>query len=291
MIMDTTVNTVITKVSNQVAANTAPLYTENLCFSYYERPILRDISLSLRRGEFLGLLGPNGSGKSTFLKNLLGYLKPSQGRIVFAGEPGKPCIAFVPQSTGLAAAMTVRDVVLMGRLPYLKDRWAGYRREDHERVTEILSTLGLLPLADRNMLNLSGGELQKTLIARCLVQEGDILLLDEATSGLDLNHTIEIMELMKKKTSEDAKTVVAVLHDLNLASQYCDRIVMLKNGAVYCAGTPGTVLTEEVLDAVYGIRAVIQRDEYGNPFVVPRRSSSMAGTRAQMPEQKAVHHV
>ncbi|MDR3303796.1 MAG: ABC transporter ATP-binding protein, partial [Treponema sp.] len=120
----------------------ALLRTESLCFSYYERPILRDISLSLRRGEFLGLLGPKGSGKSTFLKNVLGYLKPSQGRVVFAETTRRETVlAFVPQSTGLHAAMTVRDAVLMGRLPYLKDRWAGYCREDHELVTQTLTSL------------------------------------------------------------------------------------------------------------------------------------------------------
>jgi iron complex transport system ATP-binding protein len=243
---------------------------EELCFSYGGRPVLRKINLALRHGELLGLLGPNGSGKSTFLKNLLGVLKPASGRVIFAGD--RHSLALVPQSTGLTAALSVRDVVLMGRLPYIKDRWAGYRNEDHLKVTETLYALGLLPLAERDMLSLSGGEQQKALIARALVQEEEILLLDEATSGLDLNHTIEIMELMKKKTREEGKSVVAVLHDLNLASQYCDRIALLKNGSVCRCGDPREILNEELLEEVYGIRPVLYRDEHGSPFIVPRRA-------------------
>ena len=209
---------------------------QKISFAYRDQAVLEEISLSLRPGEFLGLLGPNGSGKSTFLKNLLGFLRPSRGRIVFSGaetEPGREerarRLALVPQSSGLLAALSVRDLVLMGRLPHLRDRWTGYRRRDREKAEEVLAALGLSSMADRNVLSLSGGEMQKVIIGRCLVQEGDILLLDEATSGLDLNHTIEIMELMRRKAGEEGKTIVAVLHDLNMASQYCDRIVLLKN--------------------------------------------------------------
>jgi iron complex transport system ATP-binding protein len=111
------------------------------------------------------------------------------------------------------------------------------------------------------------------IIARCLVQEGDIILLDEATSGLDLNHSIEIMELMRKKAAEESKTVVAVLHDLNLASQYCDRIVLLKEGRIRYQGSPREILSSEVLEDIYGIQAVVGIDAYGRPFVLPRRAA------------------
>ena len=211
----------------------------NLSFAYHERRILKHISLSLKAGEFLGFLGPNGSGKSTFLKNLLGFLKPAQGRILFAGsdtarsEPSRKFrskrLAFVPQHSRLSAPLSVRDLMLMGRLPHIRDRWTGYGKEDKQKVEDMLKTLGITGMAERDVMSLSGGEMQKVIIGRCLVQEGDILLLDEATSGLDLNHTIEIMELMRKKADEEGKTIVAVLHDLNLASQYCDRIVLLKD--------------------------------------------------------------
>ncbi|MDR1176349.1 MAG: ABC transporter ATP-binding protein [Treponema sp.] len=256
----------------------------DLNFSYQSREILRGISLSLKQGEFFGFLGPNGSGKSTFLKNLLGFLKPSGGRILYAGTNTVPggkerarLFSFVPQNTGLRSSFAVKDVILMGRLPHLKDRWAGYSAEDREKVREVMKVLGLTSMADRNVMSLSGGELQKVIIGRCLVQEGDIILLDEATSGLDLNHSIEIMELMRKKTTEESKTVVAVLHDLNLASQYCDRIVLLKEGRIRYQGSPREILSSEVLEDIYGIQAIVGHDVYGRPFVLPRRT---AGTDA-----------
>jgi iron complex transport system ATP-binding protein len=254
------------------------LEVEGLRFAYRERIILNDISLSLRGGEFLGFLGPNGSGKSTFLKNLLGYLKPSRGRIVFSGSVAFPTrlersrlLAFVAQNSRPPAALSVRDLVLMGRLPHIRDRWTGYGKEDRQKVEEILKALGISGMAERDVTSLSGGEMQKVIIGRCLVQEGDILLLDEATAGLDLNHSIEIMELMRKKAVGEGKTIVAVLHDLNLASQYCDRIVLLKDGQVRYQGSPREILTGEVVEEIYGVRAVVKADEYGRPFVLPRR--------------------
>jgi iron complex transport system ATP-binding protein len=232
----------------------------------------------------MGFLGPNGSGKSTFLKNLLGFLKPSAGRIVFSGSPREVFphssrsrverarrLAFVPQNPGIRSSLSVWDLVLMGRLPHLKDRWAGYSREDHRMVAEVLGVLGMADMADRDVMSLSGGELQKAIIGRCLVQEGDIILLDEATSGLDLNHTIEIMELMRRKADREAKTIVAVLHDLNLAAQYCDRIVLLKDGKLRYQGVPAAILTESIVEEIYGVRAAVKIDEDGRPYVLPRR--------------------
>jgi iron complex transport system ATP-binding protein len=271
------------------------LKAEEVSFAYHERIILRDISLSLKPGEFLGFLGPNGSGKSTFLKNLLGYLKPSRGRIVFSGSGLVPTraersrrLAFVPQNSRPPAALSVRELILMGRLPHIRDRWAGYGKADRQKVEETLAVLGIVDMAERDVTSLSGGEMQKVIIGRCLVQEGDILLLDEATSGLDLNHTIEIMELMRKKADEERKTIVAVLHDLNLASQYCDRIVLLKNGGLRYQGSPREILTEEVVEEIYGVRAVVKADEYGRPFVLPRRSAS---ADIQEERQKETIHV
>jgi iron complex transport system ATP-binding protein len=263
------------------------LEAQKISFAYRDRAVLEEISLSLKPGEFLGFLGPNGSGKSTFLKNLLGFLKPSRGRIVFSGAETEPDreerarrLALVPQCSGLRAALSVRDMVLLGRLPHLRDRWAGYCRADRDKVGEALAALGLGPLADRNVLTLSGGEMQKVVIARCLVQEGDVILLDEATSGLDLNHTIEIMELMRRKAGEEGKTIVAVLHDLNLAAQYCDRIVLLKDGRLRRQGLPGEALTAEVVEEIYGVRAVVKQDEYGRPVILPRRAESAGGPAA-----------
>jgi iron complex transport system ATP-binding protein len=300
------------------------LDARNISFAYRERLVLNDVSLSLGEGEFLGLLGPNGSGKSTFLKNLLGFLKPSGGRIVFSGTDSRidgqinsqiegqtdgravsraislagteysrveraKRLAFVPQNSRPPASLSVRDVVLMGRLPHIRDRWAGYGKADKEKVEETLEALGIACMGERDVASLSGGEMQKVIIGRCLVQEGDILLLDEATQGLDLNHTIEIMELMKKKAEREGKSIVAVLHDLNLASQYCDRIVLLKNGRVRYQGNPREVLSEEVVEDIYGIRAVVKTDEYGRPFVLPRRAGSGAVREKRQKEAARVY--
>ncbi|MDR1030199.1 MAG: ABC transporter ATP-binding protein [Treponema sp.] len=263
-------------------------------FAYHKRLVLDDVSLSLRAGEFLGFLGPNGSGKSTFLKNLLGFLKPSTGRIVFSGAvlthlERSRRLAFVPQNSMPPASLSVQEVVLMGRLPHIRDRWTGYGKVDRQKVAEVLDALGIAGMAERDVMSLSGGEMQKVIIGRCLVQEGDILLLDEATSGLDLNHTIEIMELMRKKAGEEGKTIVAVLHDLNLASQYCDRIVLLKNGCLRYEGRPQDILTEEVVEEIYGIRAVVKADEYGRPFVLPRRAASPCSGETRQGEAAHVY--
>ncbi|MDR0630287.1 MAG: ABC transporter ATP-binding protein [Treponema sp.] len=268
----------------------------NLSFAYHERLILKDISLSLKAGEFLGFLGPNGSGKSTFLKNLLGFLKPAQGRILFAGSDTvltrafrSKRLAFVPQHSRLSAPLSVRDLMLMGRLPHIRDRWTGYGKEDKQKVEDMLKTLGITGMAERDVMSLSGGEMQKVIIGRCLVQEGDILLLDEPTSGLDLNHTIEIMELMRKKADEEGKTIVAVLHDLNLASQYCDRIVLLKDGCLRYQGNPREILTEDVVEEIYGIRAAVTVDEYGRPLVLPRRAAAPEEGEIPQKEGLCVH--
>jgi iron complex transport system ATP-binding protein len=266
------------------------LDVRGLSFAYHERLVLNDLSLSLRGGEFLGFLGPNGSGKSTFLKNLLGFLKPFRGRILFSGSDTVPTrmerskrLAFAPQNARPPASLSVRDLILMGRLPHIRDRWAGYGKADKQQVEETLKALGIAGMAERDVMSLSGGEMQKVVIGRCLVQEGDILLLDEATSGLDLNHTVEIMELMRKKADEEGKTIVAVLHDLNLASQYCDRIVLLKDGRLRYQGSPKEILTEDVVEEIYGIRAVVKVDEYGRPFVLPRRAASPDTGEAGLP--------
>jgi iron complex transport system ATP-binding protein len=265
-----------------------------LSFSYQNRPALEGISISFFKGDFTGLLGPNGSGKSTFLKNLLGFLKPSEGNVVFAGFSTPDAktlaahLAFVPQHAGVPAAMTVQDIVLMGRLPYLADRWAGYSREDREKTAAVLESLGLAEMAGRNITSLSGGELQKALIARALVQEGDIFLLDEATSGLDLNHAVEIMELMREKARSEGKTVIAVLHDLNLASEYCSRVVLLKKGQILFTGAPEEALTEDHIETVYGFRPLIVKDKGSRPFVLPRR---MEGGHEAVPGKGTWAHV
>ena len=264
------------------------LHVQNLSFSYQDRKILSGVDLSVAQGEIVGLLGPNGSGKSTLLKNVLGSLHPRSGRVVYhdfapssMGEPSSTSstsprdvsrrVAFVPQQTALRSTISVFDAVLLGRLPHLVNRWAGFGAKDRRHVIDTLKSVGLLSFQHRDVTTLSGGELQKVIIARCLVQESKLLLLDEATSGLDVNHAIEIMELMREKADNEGKCILTVLHDINLAAQFCDRLVLLKDGTVYRWGTPQEVLIESVLNDVYGIPVIVNHDERGIPVIVPRR--------------------
>jgi iron complex transport system ATP-binding protein len=256
------------------------LEVRDLRFSYPGRPVLEGLSFSLKAGEFAGFLGPNGSGKSTFLKALLGFLKPGGGKVVFYNRdpadevsPKALCrlAAFVPQNPRVNGSFSAGEVVLMGRLPYLASRWAGYSREDRRKAEVVMRSLGIGGLAGRKVNNLSGGELQKVIIARCLAQEGEIFLLDEVTAGLDLNHSIEIMEIMREKAVLEGKIILAVLHDLNLASQYCDKIFLLKGGRLRYQGSPAEVLTEAAVEDIYEIKAAVRKDESGRPYILPQR--------------------
>jgi len=252
-------------------------------FSYRRRIVLDGMNLRVHTGDFIGFLGPNGSGKTTFLKNLLGYLKSSSGTILCSGmdiRSASPsdlsrAIAFVPQQTSLRSPITVTEAVVMGRLPHLKDRWTGYSKTDFNKTYEVISALGLSALAERPVTCLSGGELQKVVLARCLVQESDIFLLDEATAGLDLNHSVEIMELMRKKANNEKKAIVAVLHDINLACSYCDRIALIKGGKIRYEGPPAEVITADILEDVFSFRAKVGYLDDGTPFVLPRRGDEI----------------
>jgi iron complex transport system ATP-binding protein len=260
------------------------LEIEDLSFSWFRQSTLEKISFSLKPGEFTGCLGPNGSGKSTLLKTILGFLKPSGGRVLYSETVGEALrelssgersrrFSFVPQFAGIRASFTVWELALTGRLPHMKNRWLGYTKTDYRKTACVLEMLGMASISNRNIQTLSGGEMQKALIARCLVQEGEVLLLDEATSGLDLNHAVEIMELMRKKADEEGKIVLAVLHDLNLAAQYCDRILLLKNGRLRYQGKPAEILTENIVEEVYCFRAVISADDNARPVILPRRAT------------------
>lgn len=256
---------------------------QSLAFGYGRSLVLKGLSLDVRRGEFLGLLGPNGSGKSTLLKAMLGYLRPSSGALRYWDSPRSPGrgelakrLGYVPQHSAQHRPVSVRDAVLMGRLPHLRDRWAGYGPADRKAADGALDELGMRAFADRELSQLSGGEFQRVTIARALAQESDIILLDEATSGLDLNHAVEIMELMRDKVDQEGVTVVAVLHDLNLAAQFCDRIALLKDGAVRYLGGPEEVLNARTIEEVYGIRAEVRYDPSGRPMILPCRARDCA---------------
>ena len=168
------------------------------------------------------------------------------------------------------SAMDVEDFVLMGRLPHLQNSWDGYTQKDKEAAHRCISHLELESFIKRKAVTLSGGEFQRVLLARALTQETDIILLDEPTSALDLNHAIDLMDKVKKIIAEKGITAVAVLHDLNLAAMFCDEIVMMKNGKVYCKGTPKETFTAANLKEIYELECSIFYTEDDIPYIIPK---------------------
>lgn len=231
--------------------------------SFGDLNVLKGISLQMEKGRFYGILGPNGSGKTTLLKSMARALRPQKGAIYVNGEDISRMkarelskkIACLYQSTGIACDYPVMDVVLMGRYPYIK-RFQTESAKDWEIAKKAMIASNVWHLKDRRINEISGGERQRVFIARALVQETDIVLLDEPISHLDIQHQIEILELVGKMARE-GKTIIAVLHDLNFASMYCDHLIMLKDGKVIAQGEPQKVLTEETVNKVYGVKPFI----------------------------------
>ncbi|MDY6985264.1 MAG: ABC transporter ATP-binding protein [Candidatus Thermoplasmatota archaeon] len=229
--------------------------------SYGSREVLKDVSFEVKENEVLGVIGPNGAGKTTLLKCIDGIIKPKKGKIMVDGEENRDVakrIGYVPQISDSIPSVLVFDAVLMGRKPYMS--WKpGYR--DIERTWEVIDMLDIDAM--RRLVELSGGERQKVIIARALAQEPEILLLDEPTSNLDIKHQVEIMDLLKK---QKRKTIIA-MHDLNMAVRYCDRLLMLNKGRVYSFGGR-EILSKESIREVYGINAKIKEDEDGT-WIIP----------------------
>jgi len=249
------------------------------------RWVLRDVNVHVESGEILGIVGPNGSGKTSLLKLLTRLAAPKQGDIALFGtslaglsqEDAARIAAFVPQESAQMFPFTVAETVLMGRFPHRRrTRWnLGFGWEDRDDcavAAQAMATMDIGHLAPRSVTDLSGGERQRTMIARALAQTPRVLLLDEPTAFLDLQHQIDICSVLRRLKDEHGLTVVIVSHDLNLASQYCDRVVMLKEGAVCSVGTPSEVMRVEVLRAVYGCEVLIDsHPESGLPRItLPR---------------------
>ncbi|KYH32976.1 ABC transporter ATP-binding protein [Neomoorella mulderi] len=247
------------------------LSVDGVEFSYSSRTVLRDIKFEVNRGEFFAILGNNGAGKSTLLKCLNRILKPETGTILiekedlFALSPREVArrLGYVAQRYE-SARFTVFDAVLLGRKPHIK--W-GTTARDLEIVRNVLSILGLEEFSLRYLDELSGGELQKVVIARALAQEPRVLLLDEPTSNLDLKNQFEVLTIVKKAARERNIAVVVVMHDLNLALRFADKFLLLKNRTVFACGGM-EIMTPENIAGVYGVRVAVERLA-DIPVVVP----------------------
>ena len=253
---------------------------ENASFSYGlgEENLLDKINLNIEKGKFIGILGPNGCGKSTLLKVILKYLNPKEGIIKIENKELKEytqselaeILSFVPQKSSLTMPLTVEDVVYMGRVPYMKNKWTGFDREDREKVEKIMQMLKIDQFKNRVIYSLSGGEFQRVLLARALVQNTNIMLLDEPTSALDMNYALEIMRLTSYFVKNENLTAVMVLHDLNLASMYCDSIILLKEGKIAYEGTPKELFRPEILEEIYGFNCEVIENN-GFSYVIPNK--------------------
>ena len=245
------------------------LEVKGLTCGYDKRLILRDINFRIKKGGFFSVIGPNGAGKTTLLRAISKVIRPKSGKIIFEGrdiwqmsfkELAKK-VAFVPQlqlSYGLD--MTVGEFVLLGRIPHRKVFQLLETENDKAIAREVMSLTNILNIKDRPISELSGGERQLVNLARALAQEPKLLLLDEPTAHLDIAHQIGILDLIKKLNISFGLTVIIVLHDLNLASQYCDEIILLNNGCLYKKGPPEEILTVDVIKDVYKTKAIIRED-------------------------------
>lgn len=248
---------------------------KNLEFSFYKKEILKGLNLTAKRGEFIGILGPNGCGKSTLLKNILKIYKPKSGIITLKDKSLKEysqkelsqILGFVPQKSQISMPLLVEDIILMGRYSHLKSSFYGYEKKDLEAVDEIMRLLNLENFKKRVAFTLSGGEFQRVILARALVGKPEMLLLDEPTSALDLNYAVSILKICKKIVKKQNIACVVVLHDLNLASLFCDKILLLKDGKVAYEGRVNELFTKEILYEIYSLKCEILNYE-NRPIVV-----------------------
>jgi iron complex transport system ATP-binding protein len=266
---------------------------ESVDFRYPERQIFSGLSLSLERGEVLGLIGPNSSGKTTLLKLMDGLLRPQRGRILLEERnldqipraQVARTVAVVPQAMEVPFSFTVGEIVLMGRAPYLT-RFGWEKQKDLDVAHEAMALTDVAGLGERTFWGLSQGERQRVLIARALAQEPKVILLDEPTSHLDINHQVEISELIRGLNLQKGLTVLHISHDLNLAAEYCHRVILLHRGSVFSAGVPSEVITEENIRRVYETKVLVERNPLSG---APRITLLGKGKMEPSGPQRTVH--
>ena len=255
------------------------LAAESLRLAYDGRVVVHDVDLQLTEGSFTAIVGPNGCGKSTLLRALGRLMRPAAGRTLLDGRsiqelPTREVakiLGLLPQTPTAPAGLTVAELVARGRYPH--QSWLRqWSRDDEAAVTEALAWTDMADLATRGVDELSGGQRQRAWISMALAQGTDLLLLDEPTTYLDLSHQIDVLELIARLHAERGRTVVVVLHDLNLAARYAQRLVAMKDGVLVASGTPQEVLTEQLLAEVFELEARGVPDPVtGTPMGVPVR--------------------
>ena len=251
---------------------------EKLNYSYGRKEVLKELSLDIDENKLTGIIGPNGCGKSTLAKNIIKYIngKFESFKIMdtdireLTYKKIAQLISYIPQKSIIIPNISVFDYVLLGRFPLLKNSWDNYSEQDYEIVEKNINLLNIRELKDRNIETLSGGELQKALLARALAQEAKILLLDEPTSALDLNNAVEFMKILKNISIKKNISVIIIIHDLNLASLFCDSLIILKDGKFIEKGSPKEVINEKNIKSIYNLDCKVCYNENDKPYIIPK---------------------
>ena len=251
---------------------------EKLNYSYGKKEVLKELSLNIDENKLTGIIGPNGCGKSTLAKNIIKYIngKFESFKIMdidireLSHKKIAQLISYIPQKSTIIPNISVFDYVLLGRFPLLKNSWDNYSEKDYKIVENNINLLNIKELRDRNIETLSEGELQKALLARALAQEAKILLLDEPTSALDLNNAVEFMKILKNISIQKEISVIIIIHDLNLASLFCDSLIILKDGKFVEKGSPKEVINEENIKSVYNLECKVCYNENDKPYIIPK---------------------
>ncbi|NLB54642.1 MAG: ATP-binding cassette domain-containing protein, partial [Lentisphaerae bacterium] len=269
------------------------LYLENITAGYGDYEVVKKLSLQVDKGEFTAILGPNGAGKSTLFKIMTGLLLPSAGQVQLFGrdiheisaKERAQLVGVAPQEFSTSMPYSVEEIVQMGRTATLNP-WKHMTRTDRVAVEKAMAYTDVIDFRDRLFDELSGGERQRTVMAMVLAQQPRLILMDEPTSHLDINHRIEIMQIMERINSEKETTILMISHDINLTSEFCRRIIILKEGAIVADGTPIETLREDTLKRVYHCDMRVRRDdETGSVTVLPARRF----TKPNAETDKAVH--
>ena len=251
---------------------------EKLNYSYGKKEVLKELSLNIDENKLTGIIGPNGCGKSTLAKNIIRYIngKFEYFKIMdidirqLSHKKIAQLISYIPEKSTIISNISVFDYVLLGRFRLLKNSWDNYSEKDYEIVENNISLLNIEELRDRNVETLSGGELQKALLARALAQEAKILLLDEPTSALDLNNAVEFMKILKNISIKKEISVIIIIHDLNLASLFCDSLIILKDGKFIEKGSPKEVINEKNIKSIYNLDCKVCYNENDKPYIIPK---------------------
>jgi iron complex transport system ATP-binding protein len=258
----------------------ALLRFENICVKYGETTVIRDFSADIEAGDFFALIGPNGSGKSTLINAVLGQCPLYSGRIMLKDRPIETykakerarIVSVVPQKFYTAFDFTAYDIVMMGRNPHM-GRFSSATQEDLDAVEHAMRIADVYKYKNRKITSLSGGECQRVVIAGALAQSPELLILDEPTNHLDLYHSLDIMRIIKTLNTDNGLTVFAVLHDINSAARFSDKIAVLHEGNKVCCGSVDDVVREDVLRKVYNIDLIVRKNDLtGSKEIVPIRS-------------------